>query len=374
MQHFAFVEILATCARCGSSLPVAALAQNITCSHCLGESPVDASVYRFALTGLAQRLPSFGVGGFERIAGEGSLAKVEVRRGLGGPPCARCNETLVCPEAGGAAQCRACAAPFQMEVTPAWFRSIAPDVAYFSASRSIEPPKNPVATACVHCGAPLTVDGSARSVPCGHCGVTSVLPDAVWSIFHPPRSLAPIHFAIDLPSLDKPLPSPWGIVWIAGTAAVFLFATLALWAVILGVVSLSLGAEMGGPSLAPYFELGWAGLVGLACLTMVAFALRRAWRQNAARLAVNELVGRIHDTGARVGSYRVVDIALEAPDTPGTVLTVVRGKHQVAEHDWLRLGGEGAAVRAWAHRTGAVVGEPSVLFEPSRLLVWARRR
>jgi hypothetical protein len=365
VQHFAFVEILAACARCGSSLPVVGLAPSVTCSHCLCDSPIDPGVFRLALGSLVERLPSFGVGGFERVVGEGSLAKVEVRRGLGGPACTRCNQMLTCPPAGGVGQCRGCAAPVEMEVAPDWLRRIAPAITWVIAPRFVDAPKAPVATACVGCGAPLTVDGTSRSVPCGHCRVTNVLPDSVWSIFHPPRALAPIHLAVDVASLDKPLPNPSSVVWLAVVAAVFLFLTLGLWALLLGLVSLAVPDALGGP-VAAYLELGWATLVGLGCFTIVVLALRRTTKQKAARLPVNELVGRMHDTGAGLAGSRVFDVALEAAEAPGIVLAVVRGQ-KASEQDWLRLGGEGAAVRAWARRTGAIVGDASVLLEPSRL-------
>jgi hypothetical protein len=45
--------------------------------------------------------------------------------------------------------------------------------------------RTPVIPSCVKCGAPLLADGSTRNVTCRGCGAENVLPEAIWSQFHP---------------------------------------------------------------------------------------------------------------------------------------------------------------------------------------------
>jgi len=52
-------------------------------------------------------------------------------------------------------------------------------------------PSAPIALDCTNCGARLSVDGSARRVPCGYCRAEVLLPESIWLEFHPPPAQPP---------------------------------------------------------------------------------------------------------------------------------------------------------------------------------------
>ncbi|MBU1241172.1 hypothetical protein KKF84_13820, partial [Myxococcota bacterium] len=105
-------------------------------------------------------------------------------------PCPECkNETTLSDDAAGLS-CTACAWQGSVQKAPPWLSQISDSVAGFISEAPLpgeKQRKKVVSTfKCVNCAASITIDGSDRTVECAFCATTNILPDHIWSVFHPP--------------------------------------------------------------------------------------------------------------------------------------------------------------------------------------------
>ena len=61
-----------------------------------------------------------------------------------------------------------------------------------------KPSAQPMVMACATCTAPLTLDGSSRTVVCTYCDVSNILPEGIWRQLRPARQRRTIFLVLDL--------------------------------------------------------------------------------------------------------------------------------------------------------------------------------
>jgi DNA-directed RNA polymerase subunit RPC12/RpoP len=362
-MDFAFFEIVTRCSKCSGSLPLSRPEDELTCGHCLASVPVEPRVWAETVRGLPERLHTFSLGGKESGLVEEPGFRLEWLRGRGSPPCPACGGTMSLGLRDGLLVCSACGTQRPLERAPDWLTRHDPNILGVVAEPEVvsEAASRPLAMTCTNCGGALTADGSSRVVPCEYCNSNNLLPDDVWRMFHPPRTLKRFWLLVNAWTVNTELPKgEWSIGLVLG--AVFLMG-LPFVFLIPGVLALTGGSRNLGLGIS-FTALGGLGL--LVVLWLAARDLYTALRDRGVIRRGVETVGRMHATGRYKHGRIAVRVDVLDPATHSRVIAEGVFRRGALTQDMFdRLGGEGGQVRAWV-----VEAEPRrnvVEFEPSPL-------
>ncbi len=87
--------------------------------------------------------------------------------------------------------CSGCGAISSVRVPPPWFGAVTPYAVLLVGEAAPEGGgdftniSEGISIRCYHCGGPLPLDGSKRTVKCSHCGQDLIVPDDIWQRLHP---------------------------------------------------------------------------------------------------------------------------------------------------------------------------------------------
>lgn len=185
MESFTLSLSLA-CPGCEHPLPVNQMTDAVTCKACGENVPLPAVYWAEVFSGdcwpEALRLEP-GEGMQKRIWGRYSAKVCYGRRA---PRCPDCHVELGM-DLRSDLDCPGCQRRIRVRPADALAQAVVPH-AQTVVGEAIElasTGSEPVLFGCLACGAGLSVDGSARTVRCSHCGRDSYLPDDLWRRFNP---------------------------------------------------------------------------------------------------------------------------------------------------------------------------------------------
>jgi hypothetical protein len=183
------------CLHCASKVPVNGAQKTVKCDECLRESPVR---------GFADELASASLGQTHL----GSKFTFNIDEGDANPCCTQCDGKIpidaFASHFGATVDifCPACGAPCPVYPVPAWLKAKLPNALQIfggdasaadevHALRIAEPDAaKPIAFSCPKCGAGLEVDARApRAMACQYCSANVYLPDSLWKLLHPRRTM-----------------------------------------------------------------------------------------------------------------------------------------------------------------------------------------
>jgi ribosomal protein S27AE len=188
------LELDITCGPCRAPVTVPDICSAVTCARCKTVHPLPAELWTgiFPPAASAEVLRRLARGGVEyRPQDVRASRAVWIRRA---PFCPACGIGLdeapvLARLAAGRFGCPGCGRPMAVRRADDLCRAIrtdalavltqAPDDDEASTHRT------PIVPSCSSCGGALLADGSKRTVACRRCGAENVLPEAVWSQFHP---------------------------------------------------------------------------------------------------------------------------------------------------------------------------------------------
>ncbi len=188
------------CSFCRNPLPVNQASEVTFCSKCSHEVPTPVNLWEFLI---AKRIVEASNMEPETDSWatlmHASLGSIRLTFGNLAPRCGSCEELLSleslferAKEGDTKFSCSACGAISSVRVPPAWFRKVAPFAVLLAgenapdAGGALTNIPEGISIHCYHCGGPLPLDGSSRTVKCSHCGQDLLVPDDVWLRLHPP--------------------------------------------------------------------------------------------------------------------------------------------------------------------------------------------
>ena len=211
------IEISTQCTRCRAALPLDGASESALCDKCQTPNETPPALWTSLLgdaVGTALGLGKDEAKPSTILTGGRSFSL------LVGKQDARC----VCkapfdPDAfargatSGKLFCTSCGKQSSVRLAPEWMKSIHPAAAYLvgetmaaAVARAVAPSE--LRFHCYHCGGPLPLDGSTRSVACAHCSATVMVPDDIWLRLHPARTVDRWYLvlALDLANAKGVLP------------------------------------------------------------------------------------------------------------------------------------------------------------------------
>ncbi len=200
--RFGVFTLRTECPRCGAHLPANGPGTAIACASCEAEVDVPRALVGELFERFEDTWPNPAASDAETL---GDLTWRWTAAPCAGPTCDACGEVVrvwAALEPGDKLDRRkdprdvcACGVPLHSLPMPPAIWEIAPSAARVYGSDGDGPIVSeaaPVAMACPQCGAGLTITHTHQRIsPCGHCGVTIHLPDAIWRALHPPRTVRP---------------------------------------------------------------------------------------------------------------------------------------------------------------------------------------
>lgn len=195
--RYAAVEVITTCPKCKSGVPLNGPMTHLQCPACLSEFSVSPDFWDL----LEEPYKSFHSGG-------GALVinfKTDFRWQAATPKCAHCHAELPVQDSPVGSvtpiRCSACGQPTSTFPAPAWLRDVVPKAAQLyraERARDDDAPQvalpnpeapAPVVMSCPQCGGALTVTAEMeRIIRCSYCQVEVFLPDALWKRLHPVKT------------------------------------------------------------------------------------------------------------------------------------------------------------------------------------------
>ena len=192
------IEVSTTCGRCQAPLPLNGASESVLCDKCQTPNETPHEFWGRLLGDAVGEAVGFGANEARpaTIIMDGRTVKLLV--GKQDARCA-CKEPYN-PEAferaavGGKLFCTSCGKQGTARRAPDWFKAIHPAATYLVGETMAATVAKGVAPSdlrfhCYHCGAPLPIDGSSRSVNCGHCSASVMVPDDIWVRLHPARTV-----------------------------------------------------------------------------------------------------------------------------------------------------------------------------------------
>jgi hypothetical protein len=190
-----FLELTARCPACGRGVPVNALVVNTPCPGCSQQRTITRDRWKTLLENTIA--PDAPLGKVQSISTLGDEMKLGA--GREDPKCHGCGtafpDEIAELAARGFAMCGGCGKRTSVRPTPPDFAPhvrgasivIGEDLAQLAGGATQEAPRasEPVMLNCKNCRAPLSFDGTQRSVRCQYCSVDMYLPDDVWLRLHP---------------------------------------------------------------------------------------------------------------------------------------------------------------------------------------------
>jgi len=193
------------CPHCRNPLPVNQASEVTLCSKCWQGAPTPVKLWEFLV---AKRLVEASAMEPETDSWatimHASLGNIRLTFGNLAPRCGGCEAFLslesiftLAKEGDTKFSCSACGAIASVRVPPPWFESVAPFAFLLVGETAPEGggaltgiPEG-ISMRCYHCGGPLPLDGSSRTVKCRHCGQDLLVPDDIWQRLHPTVSAHP---------------------------------------------------------------------------------------------------------------------------------------------------------------------------------------
>lgn len=191
--RFGAFTLRTECPKCGAHLPANGPSPAVTCAVCDTRVPVPAKLLRDLFEAFEAGWPSVQASDATTI---GDLTWRWTRAPSAGPTCPACRaEVAPGDDSETALGCVHCGGEVSSgPVGKALASGVASVARVYGADPDALPAvaAAPVAMRCPQCGAGLTVTSThQRLTPCGHCGTTVHIPDAVWLALHPPRTVHP---------------------------------------------------------------------------------------------------------------------------------------------------------------------------------------
>ncbi len=215
-----FLEFSITCASCGRPLPVNSAAENTLCRHCNSYTETPVELWQVLVT--PRLLDATGMKPDSDSRAAGIMAGVGSYRmtlGQRAPRCRICEgawnvEDLMTigNDDASAFTCRECGTVRSLRRPPPWFEKVCPFVRLLvdetAPEDDAESPKGDTSISifCYHCGSPLPLDGSSRTVQCKYCNGEFLIPDDVWSRLNPVSVAHPWYVIVDLGDAEAMLP------------------------------------------------------------------------------------------------------------------------------------------------------------------------
>ncbi|MCB9686629.1 MAG: ABC transporter permease [Alphaproteobacteria bacterium] len=181
------------CPRCGAHLPVNGPLDEVECAECGHELDVPRDV----LTGMLERFEeSWPEAEDKRSVTQGDLTWRITAEPLPSPLCPACGQTME-DRGGDEPLTCACGAVLPVDTPPKWLTGPLEQEGMRLLGGERDQRRDgvadqPVVLNCPACGAALEVNRRHQRVtPCIHCDTQVHLPDAVWRVLHPPRTVEP---------------------------------------------------------------------------------------------------------------------------------------------------------------------------------------
>lgn len=212
------LEISTACSRCQAPLPLNGASESVLCDKCQTPNATSVDLWSSIL----------GDALGEAVAMEPDTAHTstimtggQTLKVLAGKQDARCKckapfdpAAFERGAAAGKLFCTSCGAASAVRRAPEWMKQIHAATTYLvgetlAASRAKAVAPSELRFHCYHCGAPLPIDGSSRSVSCDHCRAAVMVPDDIWLRLHPARTVDRWYavLALDLSSAKGALPA-----------------------------------------------------------------------------------------------------------------------------------------------------------------------
>lgn len=191
--RFGAFTLRTECPRCGAHLPANGPAPTVTCAACEERVEVPAKLVRELFDWFEEHWPDVKSSSAETL---GDLTWRWTSEPSAGPRCVGCRaEIAVGDDSEDALTCGHCGDPLASAPVPrAMNEEVRSATRVYGADPDVLPAviAAPVAMGCPQCGAGLTLTSEhQRLTPCGHCGTSIHIPDAVWRALHPPRTVHP---------------------------------------------------------------------------------------------------------------------------------------------------------------------------------------
>ena len=189
---WAVFEMSVGCPACGSPVPVDGFVECVRCPACDEEVQLEPGFWVDLLEDDGDELRSMKLNEASRSQIMSSL-NVGLMYGRLDPYCPSCKSSMdleEVPETGCTA-CPACGTEVDVEEVPPWISEAleGADIVFgpleTGEGGGDENTPESVAFTCPKCGANLSVDGNDRVQECDYCGLIFMLPDDLWTRFHP---------------------------------------------------------------------------------------------------------------------------------------------------------------------------------------------
>ncbi len=188
------------CPHCRNPLPVNQASEITLCAKCWNEAPTPVNFWQFfvakRLTEASKMEPETDSWATGITAGTGNF---RLTFGNLAPRCGECGASLtmesilkLAEEKDAKFSCSGCGAVSSVRVPPSWFGKVAPSAFLLVGETApdggvaLKGIPEGISIHCYHCGGPLPIDGSSRTVKCDHCGQDLLVPDDIWQRLHPP--------------------------------------------------------------------------------------------------------------------------------------------------------------------------------------------
>jgi hypothetical protein len=212
------IEVSTACTRCQAPLPLNGASESVLCDTCQTPNATDVGLWTSIL--------GDAIG--EAVAMEPDTAHTSTimtgartLKVLAGKQDARCKCKAPFDPAAfergashGKLFCTSCGAESAVRRAPEWMKQVHAATTYLVGETLAAPRAKAVAASdlrfhCYHCGAPLPIDGSTRSVTCDHCRAAVMVPDDIWLRLHPARTVDRWYavLALDLSNAKGALPT-----------------------------------------------------------------------------------------------------------------------------------------------------------------------
>lgn len=207
-----FLEFSITCSHCDQPLPVNRVAESILCPHC--QASTETPVYLWQTLAAPCLLEAANMKPDSDSWANGIMAGVGTYRssfGQHAPQCRECNGTWdigdllkIVDEGGTMFTCKECGTIKSVRKPPRWFEKVLPfarllvdETAPEEAGEDLRGAAS-ISIFCYHCGSPLPLDGSSRTVQCKYCNGDFLVPDDIWARLNPVVIARPWYVILDL--------------------------------------------------------------------------------------------------------------------------------------------------------------------------------
>jgi hypothetical protein len=201
------LRVVLDCSSCKGPIPLNQIAQEAFCPQCKGSLPLGEGFWTTALDTECMAsafCASSGVGYSTSCLGS-DFGAFELWCRRNPPYCHGCKSQLP-PElvdaavAGGSITCPRCESAVPIRPAGELEQAICPGaLAVISETgRGVGAPPATAQIRCQECGADLEVDGAARTVACGFCEASNLIPDAVWDRLHPAPIARELYLVADV--------------------------------------------------------------------------------------------------------------------------------------------------------------------------------